>query len=220
MSNDDGSRGDRQSGHRNSQRVPPHNLDAEASLLGTMLLSREAVGIALERGVRSEEFYKPSHQHIYDAIRALNTAGEPVDPVTVADELRRAGLLDGVGGLDLLLSLQNSTPAITSAERYAKIVRDTARLRRLISAAGDIAEIGYSEPDDVEKAVDDAESRIFDISESETGDNSERVGPLINETMERLEDRFNNKDAITGVPTGFPELDNVLLGFQPGTLNI
>ena len=103
MSNDDGSRGDRQSGHRNSQRVPPHNLDAEASLLGTMLLSREAVGIALERGVRSEEFYKPSHQHIYDAIRALNTAGEPVDPVTVADELRRAGLLEGVGGLHLLL---------------------------------------------------------------------------------------------------------------------
>ena len=220
MSSDDGSRSDRQSGTRSSQRVPPHNLDAEASLLGTMLLSREAVGIALERGVRSEEFYKPSHQHIYDAIRALNTAGEPVDPVTVADELRRAGLLEGVGGLDLLLSLQNSTPAITSAERYAKIVRDTARLRRLIGAAGDIAEIAYSEPDDVDKAVDDAESRIFDISESETGDNSQRVGLLINETMEKLEDRFNSKDALTGVPTGFSELDKVLLGFQPGTLNI
>ncbi|MEO8162725.1 MAG: DnaB-like helicase N-terminal domain-containing protein, partial [Ilumatobacteraceae bacterium] len=211
MASDDGSRADRQAANRTSQRVPPHNLDAEASLLGTMLLSREAVGIALERGVRSEEFYKPSHQHIYDAIRALNTAGEPVDPVTVADELRRANLLEGVGGLDLLLSLQNSTPAITSAERYAKIVRDTARLRRLISAAGDIAEIAYSEPDDVDKAVDDAESRIFDISESESGDNSERVGLLINETMEKLEDRFNNKDALTGVPTGFAELDKVLL---------
>lgn len=220
MSSADGSRGDPRITQRNAQRVPPHNLDAEASLLGAMLLSREAVGVALERGVRSEEFYKPSHQHIYDAIRALNTAGEPVDPVTVADELRRAGILDGVGGLDLLLSLQNATPAITSAERYAKIVRETARLRRLIGAAADIAEIAYSEPDDVDKAVDDAESRIFDISESETGDNSQRVDLLINETMERLEDRFNNKDVLTGVPTGFTDLDKVLLGFQPGTLNI
>ncbi|MEK7410398.1 MAG: DnaB-like helicase N-terminal domain-containing protein, partial [Actinomycetota bacterium] len=176
MSSGNDARGEQRATQRSAQRVPPHNLDAEESLLGAMLLSREAVGIALERGVRSEEFYKPSHQHIYDAIRSLNTAGEPVDPVTVADELRRAGFLEGVGGLDLLLSLQNSTPAITSAERYAKIVRDTARLRRLIGAAGDIAEIAYSEPDDVDKAVDDAESRIFDISESETGDNSQRVG--------------------------------------------
>lgn len=220
MSSSDQPRGESRAAQRSTQRVPPHNLDAEASLLGAMLLSREAIGVALERGVRSEEFYKPSHQNIFDAIRSLNTAGEPVDPVTVADELRRAGLLESAGGLDLLLSLQNTTPAITSADRYAKIVRDTARLRRLIAAAADIAEIAYNEPDDVDKALDEAESRIFDIAESETGDNAQRVGALINETMEKLEDRFNSKDAITGVPSGFVELDKVLLGFQPGTLNI
>ena len=159
MSGSDQPRGESRAAQRSTQRVPPHNLDAEASLLGAMLLSREAVGVALERGVRSEEFYKPSHQNIFDAIRSLNTAGEPVDPVTVADELRRAGMLESAGGLDLLLSLQNTTPAITSADRYAKIVRDTARLRRLIAAAADIAEIAYNEPDDVDKALDEAESR-------------------------------------------------------------
>ena len=135
MSNSDEYRNDSRSASRSAQRVPPHNIDAEASLLGAMLLSRDAVGVALERGVHPDEFYKPSHRHIYDAIRSLNTGGEPVDPITVGDELRRAGLLETVGGLDALMLLQNATPAITSADRYAKIVRETARLRRLISAA-------------------------------------------------------------------------------------
>ena len=205
---------------RSANRVPPHNLDAEASLLGAMLLSREAVGVALERGVHPDEFYKPGHRHIYDAIRSLNTSGEPVDPITVGDELRRAGLLDTVGGMDALLALQNNTPAITSADRYAKIVRDTARLRRLIGAASEIAEIAYSEPDDVEKALDEAESRIFNVSESQVGDSSETLDQLMKQMMEKLEERFNAKETITGIPTGLVDLDRILLGLQPGTLNI
>ena len=205
---------------RSTQRVPPHNLDAEASLLGAMLLSRDAVAAALERGVLPDEFYKPIHRHIYDAIRSLNTGGEPVDAVTVAEELRRAGTLDTIGGLDALLTLQNATPAITSADRYAKIVRDTARLRRLIGAASDIAEIAFNEPDDVDKAIDDAESKIFDIGESHIGDNAEKVNVLIDQAIEKLQTLVDNKGAITGVPTGIAELDKVLLGLQPGTLNI
>jgi len=220
MSNTSENRTDSRSGSRGAQRVPPHNLDAEASLLGAMLLSREAVGIAVERGVHPDEFYKPAHRHIFDAIRSLNTAGEPVDPITVADELRRHQLLEGIGGLEELLALQNATPAVSSAERYAKIVRDTARLRRLIGAAGDIAEIGYGEPDDVERALDEAESRIFDISESNVGDSSERLDVLIKRAFDQLEDRANNNDVMTGVPTGYVDLDKVLLGLQPGTLNI
>ena len=205
---------------RSANRVPPHNLDAEASLLGAMLLSREAVGVALERGVHPDEFYKPGHRHIYDAIRSLNTSGEPVDPITVGDELRRAGLLDTIGGMDALLALQNNTPAITSADRYAKIVRDTARLRRLIGAASEIAEIAYGEPDDVEKALDEAESRIFNVSESQVGDSSETLDQLMKQMMEKLEERFNAKETITGIPTGLVDLDRILLGLQPGTLNI
>ncbi|MFM1776453.1 MAG: replicative helicase, partial [Actinomycetota bacterium] len=93
-------RGDRAAAQQKSvNRIPPHSVEAEASLLGAMLLSRDAVAIAFERGVRSEEFYKPAHQHIYDAIRSLNTAGEPIDPITVGDELRRNNLLDGIGGI-------------------------------------------------------------------------------------------------------------------------
>jgi replicative DNA helicase len=187
---------------RSTQRVPPHNLDAESSLLGAMLLSRDAVASALERGVLPDEFYKPIHRHIFDAIRSLNTGGEPVDAVTVAEELRRAGTLDTIGGLDALLTLQNATPAITSADRYAKIVRDTARLRRLIGAASDIAEIAFNEPDDVDKAIDDAESKIFDIGESHIGDNAEKVNVLIDQAIEKLQTLVDNKGAITGVPTG------------------
>ncbi|NDA54297.1 MAG: replicative DNA helicase, partial [Actinobacteria bacterium] len=149
---------------RNPQRIPPHNVDAEASLLGAMLLSEDAIATVLERGLTSEDFYKPAHRHVFDAIRALTVSGNPVDPITVGEELRRAALLESIGGIDALLRLQNATPAISSAERYAKIVRDAAKLRRVIAAAAAIAEIAYSEPADVDRALDEAESRIYDVS--------------------------------------------------------
>jgi len=107
-------------------RVPPHNLNAEESLLGAMLLSRDAVNTAAESGVGVEHFYKPAHQHVFDAMRSLLTIGEPIDPVTVADELRRVGLLDEIGGLDFLLQLQNSTPVIGNVGRYATTSMATA----------------------------------------------------------------------------------------------
>ena len=144
---------------RNDNRVPPHNLDAEESLLGALLLSREVVGKVAELGLQVDHFYKPAHQHVYAAIRGLMATGQPVDVVTVADELRRTGLLDEIGGAQLLLELQNATPAISNANRYAKIVQDTAVLRRLIGVASEIAEIAYLEPDDVTKALDEAETR-------------------------------------------------------------
>ncbi len=205
---------------RQTNRIPPHSIEAEASLLGAMLLSQEAVAVAFERGVRSEEFYKPAHQHIFDAIRSLNTAGEPVDPITVGEELRRNSLLDGMGGIDALLTLQNATPAITSADRYAKIVRETASLRRLLTVASEIAEIAYSGPEDVAKAIDDSESKVFDVSESNLGDAAQPLKNLVENAMEKLEDRANNKEAITGTATGLSGLDKILLGLQPGTLNI
>ncbi|MFM9085708.1 MAG: replicative DNA helicase [Acidimicrobiia bacterium] len=213
-------RGERGGRERQTQRIPPHNVEAEASLLGAILLSKDAMSIAQERGLRSDEFYKPTHQFIFDAMRALNTAGEPIDAVTVADELRRGGQLDAVGGVEALVALQNATPSVTSAERYARIVRDTAALRRLIAVAADIAEIGFSGPDDVARALDDAESRVFDVSERNVGDTSKRLEALMADVMERLEDRASSRETITGLPTGLHDLDKILLGFQPGTLNI
>ena len=215
-----GERGDRGARERPAQRIPPHNVEAEASLLGAILLSKDAMAVANERGLRSDEFYKPTHQFVFDAMRALNTAGEPIDAVTVADELRRSAQLDAVGGVEALVALQNATPSVTSAERYVRIVRDTAALRRLIAVAADIAEIGFSGPDDVARALDDAESRVFDVSERNVGDGSKRLEALMAEVMDRLEDRASSRDTITGLPTGLRDLDKILLGFQPGTLNI
>ena len=122
-----------------------------------MLLSRDAIAEAIEIA-RSEHFYKPAHGHIFEAIVTLYGAGEPADPITVAEALDRAGLLDGIGGPGFIVDLQAATPAISSVARYARIVQEHATLRRLIGVAHDIADIGYSKPDDVVKAVDQAES--------------------------------------------------------------
>ena len=122
--------------------MPPHNLEAEESLLGAMLLSRDAIVAATEVGLGAEEFYKPAHGHVFDAVTSLYGAGEPADPVTVADELNRNGLMEAIGGTATLITLQANTPATSNASRYARIVEEHALLRRLIGVAGEIAELG------------------------------------------------------------------------------
>ena len=201
-------------------RVPPHNLDAEASLLGAMLLSKDAIGAAAERAVTPGDFYKPGHQHIHDAIQSLNVAGEPVDVVTVSDKLQRANLLETVGGIDYLVELQNRTPAVSSADRYARIVRETALLRGLIGAASEIAEIAYGQPENIEQALDQAESRIFDVAQNQVSDTMVRLHDLMPETMDHLAEIMERGNPVTGTPTGFVDLDELLSGLQPGTLNI
>ncbi len=201
-------------------RIPPHNLQAEESVLGAILLSREAIGAVSEQGLRPDDFYRPAHQHIFDAVRGLYATGAPADTVTVADELRRAGLLDQVGGVEALHALQNATPAISNAAHYARIVQDTALLRRLIMVAGDIAEMAYGEPDDVDKAVDEAESKVFKVAEERVTDSTQLLSESIKGVMDRLEETFARGDIITGTATGYHDLDELLSGLQPSTLNI
>lgn len=206
---------------RSDGRIPPHNLNAEESLLGALLLSRDVVDLVGEMDMLVEHFYKPSHQHIYAAIRSLAVTGLPVDAVTVADELRRNGLLDEIGGPSTLLELQNATPAISNASRYAKIVQDTAMLRRLIGVAGDIAEIAYLEPDDVTKALDEAETKVFEVAEERVKMTTVRsLSDLLPLAMDKLQETFERGDIITGIATGFNDLDELLSGLQPSTLNI
>jgi replicative DNA helicase len=205
---------------RTDARIPPHNLQAEESLLGALLLSRDAVGAVGEMHLSPSDFYKPAHQHIYDAIRALYGGGGAIDTVTVAEELRRAGLVDEVGGIEGLLELQNATPSISNAGRYAKIVQDTAMLRRLIMVAGDIAELGYSEPDDVTKALDEAETKVFEIAEERVTDSTRVLSDLLPLTMDKLEETYERGSTITGIATGYHDLDELLAGLQPSTLNI
>jgi len=211
---------DRPAPRRDNGRVPPHNLSAEESLLGALLLSREVVGQVSELGVQVEHFYKPAHQHIYSAIRGLMATGQPVDIVTVADELRRNGLIEEIGGSQALLELQNATPAISNASRYAKIVQDTAVLRRLISVAGEITEIAYMEPDDVTKALDEAETKVFEVAEDRVINSTRPLSDLLPLAMDKLQETFERGDSITGAATGFNDLDEILSGLQPSTLNI
>ncbi len=211
---------DRSAPRRIDARVPPHNLNAEESLLGALLLSRDVVGQVAELGVQVEHFYKPAHQHIYAAIRGLMTNGNAVDSVTVADELRRNGLLEEVGGAQTLNELQNATPAISNAGRYAKIVQDTAMLRKLISVAGEITELAYMEPDDVTKALDEAETKVFEVAEDRVIDSTRPLSDLLPLAMDKLQETFERGDSITGTATGFNDLDEILSGLQPSTLNI
>jgi replicative DNA helicase len=198
-------------------RVPPHDLHAEESLLGAMMLEAEAIAAAA--GVlRADDFYKPAHAHIFDAIHALYASGQPVDPVTVADELRRSGLLETVGGHQVLVDIMASTPATTNAAGYARIVEEHALLRRLIGVAGEIAEIGYGLPEDIAKALDRAESMVYDINQRRVTDSTAKIEDLLGLNLDRLEHLYGRGDAITGVPTGYVDLDELLSGLQPSTL--
>jgi replicative DNA helicase len=203
---------------RASGRIPPHNLDAEESLLGAMLLSREAVAAALEARVKPEDFYKPAHGHVFEAIHVLYGQGEPVDPITVAEELRRADVLDGVGGTSALLRIQNSTPVSANAGHYAKIVEDLALLRRLIAAAGEITEMAYDVPDEVGDALDRAESLVFEVAQRRVTDSLRELSQILHTTLDQLEALYDRGSSLTGVPSGYLDLDELLLGFQPSNL--
>jgi replicative DNA helicase len=200
-------------------RVPPHDLQAEESLLGAMMLSAGAIAEAAG-SVTASDFYKPGHGHIYDAIHTLYASGQPADAVTVADELRRADLLDAIGGHAVLAQILSSTPATTNAARYARIVEEYALLRRLIGVAGEIAELGYSVPEDVQKALDRAESLVYEVNERRVTDTTQRLSGLLSEQLDRFEQLYERGDAITGTPTGYRDLDELLAGLQPSSLVI
>src|SRR5487761_754430 len=198
-------------------RIPPHNLEAEESLIGAMLLSRDAISAAIER-CGDADFYKPSHAQIFSAITSIYNRAEPADAVTVAEELRRAGVLEDIGGAAVLVALQSNTPAISNASRYASIVEEHALLRRLIGVANEIAELGYGLPNDVIAAIDQAESMVFEVAQRRTVDSVAPISDLLGETLDRLEQLIDRGEEITGVPTGYTDLDRLLAGLQPSNL--
>lgn len=200
-------------------RLLPHNLEAEESLLGAMLLSREAIASAAET-CTAADFYRPAHGHTFDAILSLYAAGEPADPVTVAEELRRAGLLEIVGGSGALIGLQAGTPTTTNAAHYARIVEEHALLRKLIGVAGEIAEMGYSLPEDITAAVDRAEAMVFDVAQRRTSDTMAALRDLLGLNLDRLEMLYERGESITGIPSGYLDLDERLNGLQPNALYI
>ena len=199
-------------------RVPPHNLQAEESLLGAMLLSGDAIAAAAEVRLSPGDFYKPAHGHVFAAISAIYARGGAADPVTVADELRRAGHLEDIGGPAVLISLQAGTPSIGNAARYARIVEEHALLRRLIRAGGDVAELGYSLPTDVTDAVDRAEALLFDVAQHRVTQSISPLTDVLSRQLDHLELLAERGQQITGVPTGYKDLDRQLAGLQPSNL--
>lgn len=198
-------------------RLPPHNMEAEASVLGAMLLSNEAVADVVEI-LEADDFYRSVHGRIYAALRGLFARGEPVDIVSAAVALERDGSLDDIGGRLYLADLANEVPTPASAGYYAEIVSKTALRRRLISAAADIMDRAYASTDDAEAVADEAEQRIYEVARREDRDEMAVLRDLVDQAMLDLESIQTRESAYTGLPTGFIDIDNLTSGLQPGNL--
>lgn len=196
-------------------RVPPHNGAAEEALLGAMLHAAAAVEIAI-RDLNVDDFYFPKHQSVFLAIVNLHAKRDPIDPITVAEELRQAGMLDDIGGEGALVDLQAATPSIGNAPKYAKMIRTAALNRRLINAAGEAAELGYNETD-AEEAVDKAQQLMFGLSFGQQVDYVS-VYESTNAVVDRWEAIEAAGGGVIGTRTGIHDLDELLDGAQPGSL--
>ncbi len=202
-----------------SDRVPPHNLDAEQSVLGAMLESRDAISAAREI-LKPDDFYKPAHVEIYEAICALHDRSEAADAITVVDELGRRGTLEQIGGRPYIMGLLQAYPTASAAGHYARIVEEHAILRRLIDAGGRIAELGFSVPEDVDGAINEAEEVVYSVGDRRHRSELTPVKPLLARVMEKIERMYEQGSTITGLASGFPDLDEMTTGFQPSNLVI
>ena len=200
--------------------VPPQNLDAEESVLGAMMLSPGAIG-AVSEVLSAPDFYRESHTTIYRAALSLYGRGEPVDAITLVDDLERRGELERVGGRVRIHELASLVPAAANAAHYGRIVREMATLRGLIRAGSEIARLGMDrEGDEATELVDRAEQIIFDLSQSRVASDFSHIEELLKESFERITALYESGADITGVPSGFRDLDKLTSGFQPGNLVI
>jgi replicative DNA helicase len=199
------------------ERLPPQSIEAEQSVIGSILIDRDAV-IEVAEFLRPDDFYRQAHATIYSAMLGLFERREPIDIVTVAEELERGGELDGIGGRAYLSSLSNLTPTAVHAVQYARIVERKAVLRNLIGAAGKIASIGYEEPTDVQEAVDRAEAELFRVSEHRVEAGFSPLRALLHSAYDRLDYLHSHRGEISGVRTGFTDLDALTTGLQKSDL--
>jgi replicative DNA helicase len=199
--------------------VPPQNLEAEESVLGAMMLSPGAIG-AVSEILDAGDFYRESHAKIYRAAVALYARGEPVDAITLVDELEERGELDAVGGRVRVHELAALVPAAANAAHYARIVREMATLRGLIRTGQEIARLGWERPGEVQDLVDQAEQILFDLSQDRVTTEFSHIESLLKESFERITQLYEAGADVTGVPAGFRDLDRLTSGFQPGNLVI
>ncbi|MCK9559124.1 MAG: replicative DNA helicase [Candidatus Marinimicrobia bacterium] len=200
-------------------RVPPHSDEAEVSVLGAMMLDKEAVSKALQY-LDHTAFYKEAHQHIFHAMTDLFNEGQPVDQVSVIDQLKRKKMLEIVGGAYYVTGLVEATPSAANIEHYAKIVLDTAIFRRLIVASNEIQSMAYEARETAFEVLDTAEQKIFALSENRLRGGFKNFVDVLNRTFEHIDSIHSRKGHTTGVPSGLLDLDDLTSGFHPGELII
>src|ERR671939_2067374 len=199
--------------------VPPQNLEAEESVLGAMMLSPGAIG-AVSEVLDAGDFYRASHGKIYRAALGLYAKGEPVDAITLVDELEERGQLEEVGGRVRIHELAALVPATANAAHYARIVHELATLRGLIRVGGQIAQLGWDRPGETSDLVDRAEQIVFELSQARVTTEFSHIETLLKESFERITKLYEAGAEVTGVPSGFRDLDRLTSGFQPGNLII
>lgn len=198
-------------------RIPPQSIEAEQSVLGAMLLDKEAIASATEI-LTLEDFYKEVNGAIFDAIVKIYQRGEPVDLITLPEQLKNTNILEQVGGVSFISDLANSVPSSSSVRHYAKIVESKSLMRKLIKASSNILDKSYEGVEEVSELIEMAEKKIFDISQGRSTEGFVPISQVLLEAFDSIEKRFQNKEQITGTPTGFSDLDNKTSGFQKADL--
>ncbi|MFD0775695.1 DnaB-like helicase N-terminal domain-containing protein, partial [Streptomonospora algeriensis] len=201
------------------ERTPPHDIMAEQSVLGGMLLSKEAITQVVEI-VRSTDFYRPAHQTVFDVAVDLFSRGEPVDAISVNAELTKRGEIARVGGAPYLHTLTEAIPTAANAGYYARIVADRAVLRRLVEVGTRIAQIGYSGDGEVDDLVDHAQAEIHRVADKRSGEDYLPLSDIMPGALDEIEAISSHDGSMTGVPTGFTDFDQLSNGLHPGQMVI
>ncbi|MBA3233320.1 MAG: replicative DNA helicase [Propionibacteriales bacterium] len=206
-----------QKGASDFTRTPPQDLDAEQSVLGGMLLSKDAIADVVE-AVRGQDFYRPAHEMVFEAILDLYGRGEPADAITVSAELQKRGELGRVGGAPYLHTLISSVPTAANAGYYARVVRETAILRRLIAAGTKIVQLGYAGDGDADDIVDAAQAEVYSVTERRTSEDYLPLSAIMEGTLDEIEAIGSRGGEMVGVPTGFRDFDELTNGLHPGQM--
>ena len=200
-------------------KVPPQNLDAERSVLGALMLDKDAI-IKIANLIRHGDFYKDDHNMIYEAMVELYEQREPIDVLSLSNRLEEKNQLDKIGGSSYLTSLVNTVPSSSNIVHYAKVVQKKSTLRKLIEAASQIVELGYNESEDVEKILDEAEQKLFGVSQKYIKQDFVPIKSILEAAFNRIDELHKGDHQLRGVPTGYPDMDNLLAGFQKSDLVI
>ena len=199
------------------ERVPPQNIEAEQAVLGAMLIKKEAI-VEVQEILQPEDFYRETHRLVYEAMIELSGNDEAVDLVTLTEQLRKSGMLEKIGGLPFLTQLANAVPTAANVTYHAKIVKEKAELRRLISAATEIAGAAYEDADSVENIMDAAEKKILSVAGSQNGGTFESMKSIVMRTFERINVLYESRGGLTGLSCGFKDLDKLTSGLQKSDL--